>query len=106
MAAMLDTQVGCTTLLKKNPLLQIGLKKILEHFPFPNDATDDVDHRAWVSRPLTECHKPFDQITTNTTALAPSPQRALRAYLDMLRSFCWERPRGIVYRRRRRLVLR
>lgn len=40
----------------------------------------------WIQS-LTERHKHLDQITTSTTELAPASQRALRAYLDMLRSF-------------------
>eukprot|EP01033_Poteriospumella_lacustris_P019202 gene19202-13873_t len=61
MATMFDTQVACTTLLKKTPLLQIGLNKMLEHFkvPFRNDAKDDVDHRAWVDRPLTDTQRSY-----------------------------------------------
>lgn len=56
MAGMFDTQVACTTLLKKSSRLQIGLNKMLQLFkvPFRNDAKDDVDHGAWINRPLTE----------------------------------------------------
>lgn len=61
MAAIFDTQVACTKLQNKNPRLQIGLNKMLRLFkvPFQNDTKDDVDHRAWTNRPLTDRQRSY-----------------------------------------------